>query len=61
MSKQKTVVIGVTGGVAVYKALDVISRLRKMDIEVHVIMTKAATEFGDTSKFSISESKYGYY
>lgn len=45
MSKQKTVVIGVTGGVAVYKALDVISRLRKMNIEVHVIMTKAATEF----------------
>jgi len=45
MPKQKTVVIGVSGGVAVYKALDVISRLRKMDIEVHVIMTKAATEF----------------
>lgn len=42
---KKTVVIGVTGGVAVYKALDVISRLRKKDVEVHVIMTKSACEF----------------
>ncbi len=39
MSK-KNVVIGVTGGVAVYKALDVISRLKKKDI-----MTKSACEF----------------
>ena len=44
MSK-KCVVVGVTGGVAVYKALDVISRLRKADIDVRVIMTKSATEF----------------
>jgi phosphopantothenoylcysteine decarboxylase / phosphopantothenate---cysteine ligase len=41
----KTVVIGVTGGVAVYKILDVISALRKKDIDVHVIMTKSAVEF----------------
>ncbi len=44
MSK-KNVVIGVTGGVAVYKALDVISRLKKKDINVDVIMTKSACEF----------------
>lgn len=42
---KKCVVIGVTGGVAVYKALDVISRLKKKDIDVRVIMTKSATEF----------------
>jgi phosphopantothenoylcysteine decarboxylase/phosphopantothenate--cysteine ligase len=42
---KKCVVVGVTGGIAVYKALDVISALRKKDIEVHVIMTKSATEF----------------
>ena len=29
MENKKTVVIGVSGGIAVYKALDVISRLRK--------------------------------
>lgn len=45
MKKNKNVVIGVTGGIAVYKALDVISALRKKDINVDVIMTKHATEF----------------
>lgn len=45
MNDKKCVVVGVSGGVAVYKALDVISRLRKKDVEVHVIMTKSATEF----------------
>lgn len=45
MKDKKCVVVGVSGGVAVYKALDVISRLRKKDVEIHVIMTKSATEF----------------
>ena len=45
MKDKKCVVVGVSGGVAVYKALDVISRLRKKDVEVRVIMTKSATEF----------------
>lgn len=45
MKDKKCVVVGVSGGVAVYKALDIISRLRKKDVEVHVIMTKSATEF----------------
>ena len=42
---KKCVVIGVTGGIAVYKALDVISALRKKDIDVRVIMTESATKF----------------
>lgn len=41
----KNVVLGVTGGVAAYKALDVISRLKKKDFNVDVIMTKSAAEF----------------
>ncbi|MEW9094035.1 MAG: bifunctional phosphopantothenoylcysteine decarboxylase/phosphopantothenate--cysteine ligase CoaBC [Clostridiaceae bacterium] len=57
MEDKKTVVIGVTGGVAVYKALDVISRLRKKDIEVHVIMTKSACEFVNPLSFqSLSQN-----
>ncbi|MGL5767474.1 MAG: bifunctional phosphopantothenoylcysteine decarboxylase/phosphopantothenate--cysteine ligase CoaBC [Sarcina sp.] len=44
MSK-KCVVIGVSGGIAVYKALDIVSRLKKHDIDVRVIMTKSAMEF----------------
>ena len=42
MDKKKCVVIGVTGGIAVYKALDIISALRKKDVDVRVIMTKHA-------------------
>jgi phosphopantothenoylcysteine decarboxylase/phosphopantothenate--cysteine ligase len=42
---KKCVVLGVTGGIAVYKALDISSMLRKAGIEVRVIMTKSATEF----------------
>lgn len=41
----KCVVLGVSGGVAVYKALEVTSLLKKKDVEVHVIMTESATEF----------------
>lgn len=44
-TRGKTVVLGVTGGIAAYKALDLVSRLRKRNIDVHVIMTKSATEF----------------
>lgn len=39
------VVLGVTGGIAVYKVCEVVSRLRKSGANVHVIMTKNATEF----------------
>lgn len=45
MSNKKTVVVGVCGGIAAYKALDVVSQLKKKDFDVHVIMTKSATEF----------------
>lgn len=45
MNKDKCVVLGVTGGIAVYKALDVVSALRKKNVDVRVIMTKGATEF----------------
>ena len=45
MSKEKCVVMGVTGGIAVYKALYIISALRKKNVDVRVIMTKHAMEF----------------
>lgn len=43
MTKQKTVVLGVTGSIAAYKAADLVSRLKKLNYDVHVIMTKNAT------------------
>lgn len=39
------VVLGVTGGIAVYKACDIVSRLKKNGVNVDVIMTKSAAEF----------------
>ena len=41
----KTVVLGITGGIAAYKMANVASSLRKTGANVHVIMTKNATEF----------------
>ncbi|MGL5820319.1 MAG: bifunctional phosphopantothenoylcysteine decarboxylase/phosphopantothenate--cysteine ligase CoaBC [Sarcina sp.] len=56
MSK-KCVVIGVSGGIAVYKALDIVSRLKKHDIDVRVIMTKSAMEFVSPLSFqSLSQN-----
>lgn len=41
----KCVVLGVTGGIAAFKMASVASALRKRGCDVHVIMTKNATEF----------------
>lgn len=44
MLNGKHVVLGVTGGIAAYKACEVVSRLRKLHAEVDVIMTENATK-----------------
>lgn len=41
----KTIVLGVTGSIAAYKAADLTSRLSQNGAIVHVVMTKAAREF----------------
>lgn len=41
----KNVVLGVTGGIAAYKSVEIASLLRKSSANVHVIMTQAATQF----------------
>lgn len=41
----KNVVVGVTGGIAAYKALELVSLLRKQNINVDVAMTKSAQQF----------------
>lgn len=42
---KKNLVLGVSGGIAVYKALEIVSLLVKKDVNVNVIMTEAATKF----------------
>lgn len=41
----KNIVLGVTGGIAAYKACELASRLRKTGAQVYVIMTKNACQF----------------
>lgn len=41
----KTIVLGVTGGIAAYKCCYLVSALRKDGADVHVIMTENATQF----------------
>ena len=41
----KSVVMGVTGGIAAYKACEVARSLTNRGIDVHVVMTRAATRF----------------
>lgn len=45
MLRGKKILVGISGGIAAYKAADVVSRLRKQGATVYVAMTKGATEF----------------
>lgn len=44
----KTIVLGITGGIAAYKACDLVRRLRERGATVQVVMTKNAMEFIST-------------
>lgn len=54
----KNVVIGVSGGIAVYKVLDVVSKLKKLNINVNIIMTKSATQFVTPLSFQSLSQNY---
>ncbi|MGD0843513.1 MAG: bifunctional phosphopantothenoylcysteine decarboxylase/phosphopantothenate--cysteine ligase CoaBC [Geobacteraceae bacterium] len=45
MLKGKTIVLGVTGGIAAYKAVELLRLLTKAGADLHVIMTRCAMEF----------------
>lgn len=49
--KGKKIVIGITGGIACYKAIGLIKRLKKEGAEVHVIMTHSAKRLVDRREF----------
>ena len=44
MLKGKKIVLGVTGGIAVYKAVDLVSKLTQAGAQVRVVMSEAATK-----------------
>ncbi len=45
MLEGKCVVLGVTGGIAAYKACEIVSRLKKLNANVRVVMTEHACRF----------------
>ena len=45
MLSGKCVVLGVTGGIAAYKACEIVSRLKKLHANVRVVMTEHACRF----------------
>lgn len=51
-STAPTVLVAVTGGIAAYKAVDLVSRLRKTGAEVYVAMSEAARNFVAPLTFS---------
>ena len=51
MLKNKNILLGVTGGIAAYKVLDLCSRLNKKGANLKIIMTKSACEFVNPLSF----------
>ena len=51
MLKGKNVVLGVSGGIAVYKAVELLRLLTKAGADVHVVMTRNACEFNIPDPF----------
>ena len=45
MMQGKTIILGVSGGIAAYKAVELLRLFTKAGATVHVVMTRAATEF----------------
>ena len=45
LAKRKKIVLGITGGIAAYKAAELVRLLVKADYEVQVVMTESATQF----------------
>lgn len=43
--QQKHIVLGITGGIAAYKAAELVRRLKDLGAEVHVVMTEGALNF----------------
>lgn len=44
MTKQKNIILGVTASIAIYKACDIVRRLKEQAFSVTVVMTKEAEE-----------------
>ena len=60
MLNGKNILIGISGGIACYKVCDVVSRLKKLNSNVDVIMTKSAVEFVSPLTFQTLSQNFVY-
>lgn len=51
--KNKTIILGVTGGIAIHKSVDLASQLVKQGHSVHVVMTENATRLVQPIQFQV--------
>lgn len=58
MLSNTTIIVGVTGGIAAYKACDVVSKLKKLNANMHVIMTESACEFVQPMTFQTLSNNF---
>lgn len=58
MLSNKTIIVGVTGGIAAYKACDVVSRLKKLNASIYVVMTESACEFVNPMTFQTLSNNF---
>ena len=61
MLKGKRIVLGVSGGIAVYKAVELLRLYVKAGADVSVIMTRSAQEFVTPLTFQTLSGKPGSY
>lgn len=54
----RNIVLGVTGGIAAYKAADLVSKLKKLDANVYVVMTAHAKAFVSPLTFQSLSQNY---
>ncbi len=51
--KGRKIIVGITGGIAVYKVAELVRLLKKEGMEVQVVMTEAATRFVSPLSFEV--------
>ena len=45
MLNEKKIIVGITGGIAAYKACEIVRRLKRLGAQVIVVMTQSAQKF----------------
>ena len=55
------VTVGVSGGVAAYKAAELVRALQAKALDIHVVMTESATRFVQPLTFAVAHRAQGHH